>query len=277
MKRLSTIFIALGATLTLVAQDERKSDSIVAEGKKLYRSEMASWYGTDIFVERFKEKRNQLGGYFSYPNNDKTNCVFYSKGDNPQVLVTVLFDSTYAVASAEVDANTRALTPLEKDIYDIRKTAMAIINEDSLFKTYENTTLNLIPIIDGELRRVYVLTGPRSTGLIIIGNDYLLTFDRNNNLLSKKQLHRNILPFHFGKQEDEIGGMHSHLPETGEYITATDICTLMLYSGFAKWKSHIVVSEKYINIWNCETNSLVVVTKEAWEKINGDQKKKRNN
>lgn len=51
-----------------------------------------------------------------------------------------------------------------------------------------------------------------------------------------------------GEQETTI---HSHLPETGDYITATDICTLMLYEKAAKWKSHNVVSEKFLNIWDC--------------------------
>ena len=31
---------------------------------------------------------------------------------------------------------------------------------------------------------------------------------------------------------------------------ATDICTLMLYEKFAKWKQHNVVSKNYLNIWN---------------------------
>jgi hypothetical protein len=267
------LFISLaiisGAS-NISAQDRGVTDSIVAEGKRLYRSEMASWYGTDIFVEKFKEQRNNLGGYFSYADNDKTNCVFYSNADDPQVIATVVFDSTYTVATAQVDGTTRALTPFEKDMYLIRKTAMEIINADTLFKSYKNTTLNLIPLIEAEQKKVYVLTGPQTTGVVIIGNDYLLTFDKNNHLLNKKQLHRNILPFEFGKQKNEIGGMHTHLEETGEYITATDICTLMLYSRFAKWKSHIVMSEKYISIWNCEDNSLVVMTKEAWKKINED-------
>ena len=30
---------------------------IVDEGKRLYRSEMASWHGTDIFLEKIQEQR----------------------------------------------------------------------------------------------------------------------------------------------------------------------------------------------------------------------------
>ncbi len=277
MKTLVVLAVMSIGSFSVFGQDQKKTDSIVAEGKKLYRSEMASWYGTDILVEKFKDQRNNLGGYFSYANNDRTNCVFISKGDTPQVMVTVTFDSTYAVATAQADGNTRELTAFEKDMYLMRKAALQIINNDTMFKSYQNTSLNIIPVIDGDQRKVYVLTGPQNTGVVIIGNDYLLTFDKNNNLLAKKQLHRNILPFKFGQEANEFGGMHTHVGETGDYITATDICTLMLYSKFANWKSHFVMSEKYVSIWNCESNSLIVLTRDAWERIYDDQKKRRNN
>ncbi|MDP1817975.1 MAG: hypothetical protein Q8K92_26215, partial [Leadbetterella sp.] len=50
---------------------------IVEEGKRLYRSEMASWYGTDLFLEKHKDQ-SSIGGYFSYTDNDISKCVFYS-------------------------------------------------------------------------------------------------------------------------------------------------------------------------------------------------------
>jgi hypothetical protein len=71
-----------------------------------------------------------------------------------------------------------------------------------------------------------------------------------------------------------FGAIHNHLPETGDFITATDICTLMLYEKLAKWKTYNVVSEKYLNTWNCETDQLTVMTKKAVRKINKDQEKR---
>ena len=134
--------------------------------------------------------------------------------------------------------------------------------------------LNLIPLVNGRDKKVYVLTGPKEHGIVVFGNDYLLTFDDANNLVSKAQLHKNIIPIKDQKDETKvIATMHTHLPETGDYITATDICTLMLYSKFTTWKQHIVVSENYVSIWDCEKNTLFAMTKKAWEKINKDQKK----
>lgn len=129
-------------------------------------------------------------------------------------------------------------------------------------------------------RKVYVLTGPKQNGVVLFGNDYLLTFDKNNKLTLKKQLHKNLIPINYGGKDKEGNplisdeAIHSHLPETGEFITATDICTLMLYGKFAKWKTHNVVSSKYLNIWNCETNELSVIPIDVIKKIQKEQKKK---
>ncbi len=54
-----------------------KAKPIVEEGKRLYRSEMASWYGTDLFLEKYDTHEN-IGGYFSYTENDISKCIFFS-------------------------------------------------------------------------------------------------------------------------------------------------------------------------------------------------------
>lgn len=267
--------------LTLTAFGQSKLDKeaaeIVAEGKRLFQSEMASWYGTDLFLEKYTEREN-IGGYFSYVENDVAKCVFYSKAATPQVIGTMSFDSSYNVKTATTDLTGREFTPIETDLYTIRKLALQEIQTDTLFKRYNNTNLNLVPLINGKEKKVYVLTGPTQSGVVIFGNDYLLTFDRNNKLTSKKELHKNIIPIEYGGKMEEgkeiESTLHSHLPESGDYITATDVCTLMLYGKFTKWKSHHVVSQKYLNIWNCETNELNVIPMKTIEKINEDQKKR---
>jgi hypothetical protein len=104
---------------------------------------------------------------------------------------------------------------------------------------------------------------------VIFGNDYLLNFDEQNNLITKKRLHKNLIPVNLPTKPDEIaiGAMHSHLPETGDFITATDICTLMLYEKFAKWKQHIVIGENYVSIWDCEKDWLTLLSREAWNNM----------
>ncbi len=239
---------------------------IVEEGKQLYKSEMASWYGTDLFLEHHKD-RSSVGGYFSYVDKDSARCIFFSKAESPKVIGTISFDTTYSIENALVDLSERDFSNNEKDLYALRKIALKEINTDTLFKTYKNTSLNLIPLINGQGRKVYVLTGPQKTGVVIFGNDYLITYDKNNKLTEKKQLHKNIIPIFYDEKNVSAETMHSHLPETGEYITATDVCTLMLYEKFANWKTHTVISRQYLNIWDCSTNKLEVIPRETAKNI----------
>ena len=134
--------------------------------------------------------------------------------------------------------------------------------------------MNLIPLIHNKKKKVYVLTGPQQNGVVIFGNDYLITFNRRNKVTKKKQLHKNILPIYYGSDTEDGGKVegtaHSHLPETGDFITATDICTLMLYAKYANWKTHNVVSKKYLSRWNCKTNSLIVISMDAINDMSKD-------
>jgi len=279
MNKTLTLFLTLFA-LSVFGQKNptAEAQSIVAEGKLLYKSEMASWYGTDLFLENYKNREN-IGGYFSYTDQDIVKCIFFSKAESPKVIGTISFDSTFNVKTAKADLTERDYTQAENDLYQIRKIASDELNTntDGLFKFYKNTSPNIIPLINGQEKKVYILTGPQQSGVMIFGNDYLLTFDNNNKLLTKKQLHKNIIPTEYGKSEDGkevVGAMHSHLPETGDFITATDICTLMLYEKFANWKTYNVVSEKHLNTWNCETDQLTVIPMKTVEKINKDQEKR---
>lgn len=251
---------------------EKIQDSIMSEALKLYQSEMASWYGTDIFLENYKEREN-IGGYFSYPRNtNETICVFFDKNEIPNVIGSIAFDSTFNVNTAILDVRTRNLTTKENDIFQIRKNALFEIQKDTLFKRYNNTNFNIIPLIENDSKKVYILTGPKVSGVMILGNDYLLTYNNDNELVSKKSLHKNIIPLYYegedGKEQES--SIHNHLEETGEFITATDICTLMLYGKYTSWRSHIVVSKDYMSIWNIKTNSFQIIENESVKKIVND-------
>jgi len=263
--------------LNLNAQDklQKIANEIKAEGTELYKSEMASWYGTDLFLEKFAQKRENIGGYFSYVVNNIPKCIFYSKGDTAHVIGTIIFDTAYNTRTATVDGTDREFTATEREYFSIRSKALERVKNDTLFERYKNTDLNLIPIIkDGE-KKVYILTGPQQNGVVVFGNDYLITFNKKNEIISEKRLHKNILFIHTDQKEaDSIkvtGSMHTHLPETGEFITPTDVCTLMLYEKYTPWETHIVVSEQYMSIWNCKNNTLIIVTKDAMNKIYNDK------
>src|SRR5438874_12383805 len=175
MKKIFGLLTILFASLTLFGQEDlgKISDSLVAEGLRLYKSEMASWYGTDIFLEKYKNREN-VGGYFSYSDNNIPKCIFFSKGDTPKVIGTISFDTSYDVNTAQLDVAEREFTTNENELHLIRTAALKTINSDTLFKHYKNKNLNLIPLISKERKKVYVLTRPEENGFVIFSNDYLV-------------------------------------------------------------------------------------------------------
>ena len=259
------------------AQNLKLQDEIQSEGKKLYQSENASWNGTDIFLEQYKDSISLSGGYFSYADSNKVKNVFFSKAKPLKILFTVTFDSTFSKETAFVDKNQRDLTVQENEIFLVRQAAIKLFENDTFFETYKNTGTNFIPLIEKNENKVYILTSPKKNNQIIFGNDYLLKFDKKNNIISKIKLHRNLISASLQGEKDEklTATYHTHTLETGEYITATDVCTLMLYGKFAQWRTHYVMSDNLVNIWDCDKNILVVITKKAWERINKDQQKKK--
>jgi hypothetical protein len=260
------------------AQDEavkRITDSIVIEGKALYRSEWASWYGTDIFLDKCKGKKDLCAGYLSYETEDGLNNIFFSKGDKPDVMVTTSFSNDFNPDNYKLDTTRRKFTELEKALFDLRVTVIKRMGTDTVFKYYKNTELNPVPIIRNGVKRVYVITGTKENDVVMFGNDYMVSFDGKNQITPIKPLHKNIMPAYYKASQDsskhQIGAMHAHLPSSGDFITATDICTLMLYEKFTSWNQYYVISKNYVSIWDCKKNDLFVMTMAAWKRIAEDQ------
>ena len=133
--------------------------------------------------------------------------------------------------------------------------------------------MNFIPVITGKERNVFVLTGPQVSGIILIGNDYKLTYNKKNEFIKKEKIHNSILQFQYksGKDESPIETtFHSHI--ITDYFSSTDICTLLLYKDFLEWKQHIVIGEKYVSIFNIENESLFTMKTKDWKKINDGKK-----
>ena len=249
MKKIILTLLNLTTACFLHGQDKKEVSAIVAEGRQLYRSEMASWFGTDVFMAKHRDKRENIGGYFSYMENNLTKCIFFSREKNAEVIGTVTFDKTFNVKTAIDNGTTRLFTSYEKDLF--------------------------------------VITGPKNTGVVLFGNDYLLLFDEKNNLVSKQKIHNSLITTDLSlgtitttstslaaenpAATKQTGGIHSHV--LSDYMTSTDICTLLLYERYTTWEEYVVVSDKYVSKWNCKTDQLNVFTKEAWEKIIEAKKK----
>ncbi|PIF05993.1 MAG: hypothetical protein CSA36_03835, partial [Draconibacterium sp.] len=177
----------------------------------------------------------------------------------------------------KIDSTNHIASNLEKSLIKIRQDARARVysNEDNFFSFYDNTSLNFIPVINDKERNVFILTGPQVSGVVLLGNDYKLSYDKKNEFKKKKN-HNSILQFPYtsgDKENPTVSTIHSHV--ITEYISSTDICTLLLYKNYVEWKQHIVMSKKKVSIFNLEKESLFTMKRKTWEKIYNIEKDKK--
>lgn len=260
MKRIFTLTVLCFHVVMAWSQPNMTAtaNEITKEGRQLYQLELAAWYGTDFFLAGYSGDRNMVGGYFSYPDAGKTICVFFNKGNTPQILGTISYGSNFE--KPNVDSKTRAMTALEKQYFLLRATAIHTLDKDTFFVKYKNCIFTTIPLIEKGIKKVYVLTTTDLGGLIIFGNDYLMTFNEQNKLLSKKRFHNGVFTFNY-INNNETTNSHVHNTAAGSYITATDVCTLLLHSQFTKWKTYKVTSDLYQSVWDCGKQTLSIIRK----------------
>lgn len=236
---------------------------ILSEANALYHRETASWHATDILTTKYRDLLEKLGGYLSYQDGDEYATIFWDRDDQGLIILKISFKDTSDPTSTTITQNVLA-SPEEKNLIGLRIAAKEIVNAnaDKFFKFYQRSSLNLIPIIEGNVRKVVILCGPSINGVVIFGNDYEMTFDQNNKLLSKKKLHSSLIDLDTksANTTGEKTTYHTHIKKYSPFITPTDICTLMLYAHLTDWKKHIVKSKKYVSTWNMETQTLVIMT-----------------
>lgn len=241
---------------------------------ELYKSELASWHSTDVLGDKLRAIPN-LGGYLSYTENDETIAIYYDRSEDKNVLYELRYSQILELRDVyELDTIHRKPTDTEKRLIDVRDKARDLVqkNEDKFFSFYENVGWNFIPLMQGSKVTVYSIPGSKMPEKVLIGNDYKFEFNKKDELISKSKIHNTLLIFPYrGEEENEIKKIvHSHIIEEYPMISATDICTLMLYEPYVNWKTHIVISDVYVSIFAMDKKELFIMTRKAWEKISKD-------
>ena len=274
MKKIYTLLLAFLFSVVSSQDLHKLAQEITEEGITLYRSEMASWYGSDVFVENYKQKEN-IAGYFSYIDGNVPKCVFFSK--DRKVIGTISFPTSYNPKDAKLDLTERTFTPTETKYFDIRQKALNRINSDPVFKRFNNANFNIVPIVTKEEQKVYVITGTNVDNVVLFGNDYLISFDKTNEISKVQPLHKSLLPQNIidEKVGKTISGIHSHILDDWQFMTPTDICTLMLYQKFTDWESYTVISKEFTSSWNAQSNFLTITKTDLDHRTNEVQETKK--
>ena len=265
--------LVLSSGHALFAQPE---NGVVDEGTKLYKIALALQHGATVMKSKYPAIKNTSSAQAAYFTNEKSVSVFFGAIPS-QIIATVSFDDQARIETARVDSRTREASTLERELFALTKASEKDIANAS-YKVYGNSHFTILPLIDDKGKRAYVITTSDREDVITFGNDHMLTFDNDAKITKRTPIHRNLMwtetqPKEIGK--DAVEAWHTHLPETGSTITATDVCTLLLHEQATKWKKYSVISEKLVSVWDCEADKLSLVPRQKWERESGTLNSKK--
>ncbi|MCP1224464.1 hypothetical protein [Sebaldella sp. S0638] len=248
---------------------DNQAKQIMAEANELYLLERGAWVGTDMLSEKFPKQVKNLGGYVTYLSDNNTiTSVFYTKDPVPMTIAVFTFDIHARLRDAKIDSKERKLTKLENELRLIRESVYKEMKNTSFYQFYSNTSPNIIPIIKNNEKKAYILTGPSLDNILIMGNDFLLTFNDDYTLKNTEAFHNSMVVQNTALPEmkDAVSAVHTHVKGKSEFITPTDLCTLRLYASMLNLESYSVISADYISVWDFKKNTLTISSIEDWKK-----------
>lgn len=217
-----------------------KLDSILLEGNLLYRYEKAAWISIDRAREK-NEVKKEFFSYLVYHQNDTVRTLILNKVSECIFELQFVFQFEKPIKEIVL---TRTLSAKERKMVATKtKIINAIVEKKIPIGCPEGYGLNMILMPRDEGFKFYIITGANKSGVIPFGNDYLFLTDEDGNLQSWKKFHSRLIALESkgpdGKDVTEM--IHSHL-RSEPFISATDICTFMLYGSLCGQHSFQVYS-----------------------------------
>ncbi|MEQ9229348.1 MAG: hypothetical protein RIF46_01600 [Cyclobacteriaceae bacterium] len=245
-------------TLLCFAQDElsKVANEILNKGLSLYRLEMASWQSTDSLNA---EDKKRAEGYFSYRQNGILQSIYYDpSGEFAVKKFLFTEDSLVSVTIQEIEENV-PLTSNETAIVNFTKKAKDMSVVWYSMQGWSEIVNPNIMVVKGDSDYEYIcIPGAKSGGFTPIGGEIKHKFNSKNEWNGMDHLHNNLIPIEH--HDDAAIASHNHFGKKlgKEYITPTDICTILLYQRWSNVDQHIVVHKKFISEFYPKTLKLVI-------------------
>ncbi len=234
------------------------ANDILTEGIELYRSERASWISTDSIPE---QDRQLIGGYFTYPNGQYLHSIYVDTTENNAVYkFTFEPIGNMDIELVRTEKNVE-LSIEEKLILEIRKNALA--TGSYWYQSFGYSRIVNPNVIIHKTKpefEVYIIPGTFEHGLLPIGGDIYLTYKSDGKLGDMEPIHNNLIPMEISTNRDVAYMAHEHKGKRlgKKYITATDICTLLLYRDYLNGEKHLTVHKKFVSEFYFNEPRLVI-------------------
>lgn len=234
-KILLSIIISLISS-TLLAQTikmseaelKTKLDSVLTEAQLLYKYEKATWVSTDLAIGNRAVKKD-WGGYLAYEEHGEIRVIILGKG-RKNCIAEYSFVSDFNNPKS-VTTITRELSNREKTLLKVEEKIVKNLSDKPYKVTIpDGFKPNLILLPFDEKYKLYIIMGTSQRDVIPFGNDYLFIADKNGKIENWQKFHSGMILGYTTFNGHKVTELtHSHLPTT-PLITATDICTFMLYA-----------------------------------------------
>ncbi len=236
MKKILLLIITSLISSVLLAQTiemsetelKTKLDSVLTEAQLLYKYEKAAWISTDLATGNRAVKKD-FGGFFAYEEQGEIRVIILGKNQK-NCIAEYSFESDFNKPKS-VKTENRELTNQEKTLLEVKEKIVENLSD----KQYEVTipdgfSPNLILLPFDEKYKLYIIMGTSQRDVIPFGNDYLFIADKNGKIENWQKFHSRLIPGYTKFEGNKVTELtHSHL-RTTPLITATDICTFMLYA-----------------------------------------------
>ena len=215
-----------------------KLDSVLQEGNLLYKYEKSAWISNDLASEN-PIVRAEFKDYLTYEEQGEIRTIIF--GENHQICIAeYTFENNFDNPKS-IKIEKRELSDKERTLIDVREKILNNINDNEYGITAPpagyNFNLILLPFADKY--KLYIITGTTEPNVVPFGNDYIFIADENGDIESWQKPHFQLIPTYtvitggYARRNFArvTGLIHTHLPTT-PLMTATDICTFMLYAPF---------------------------------------------
>jgi len=233
---------------------EAALDSVLKEGNLLYKYEKSAWTSTDLFSNSHINSR--YGGYFTYEMDSMIKTIILGKNQNciAEYIFTTDFDAPDSILFDERD-----FYSIEDKLLKMREKIIKQLSDkkyDIRIPNGYSPNFILLPFKEGY--KLYMIMGTSQSDVIPFGNDYLFITDKNGKIKKWQKFHSRLIFAPTTHEGAEVTShTHSHL-RTTPLITATDICTFMLYAPFSKMEEFSIYSTALgmYMIYNIKTNKI---------------------
>lgn len=236
-----------------------KLDSILVEGNLLYYYEKATWVAYDMAYNDPAVK-NKFESYLTYQTGRSIKTIILGK-NLEKCVAEYTFITNYDAPDISL-FDERPLSAYEKKLIYMRERIMnQLAREEYDIQVQEGFSLNFILLPFEKKYKLYILTGTSQPNVIPFGNDYLFITDDYGNIEKWRKFHSKALPVRIEEGNTTTTQIaHTHT-SANPLISATDICTFMLYGPLYGLEECIVVSKNRDMLYDLESNTILVKNK----------------